>query len=65
MLHDDVLRLRARPDADPSRRREEGEMVAAIQKLVGMLSALSQRCPNRCTSSLFRTISRIGPDATV
>jgi len=47
VLHDEVLRLRARPDADPSRRREEGEMVVAIRKLVGMLSALSQRCPNR------------------
>jgi len=45
-LHE-VLRLRARPDADPSRRREEGEMLDAIRKLVGMLSALSQGCPSR------------------
>ncbi|KAG8216258.1 hypothetical protein J3R82DRAFT_8301 [Butyriboletus roseoflavus] len=46
-LHDEVLRLRARPDADPSRRREEGELMVAIRKLVGILSTLSQRCPGR------------------
>ncbi|KAG9310084.1 hypothetical protein JVU11DRAFT_9693 [Chiua virens] len=45
-LHDEVLRIRARPDTE-SRRREEGEMMTAIQRLVGVLSCFSQRCPSR------------------
>ncbi|KAI9571069.1 hypothetical protein HD554DRAFT_2169443 [Boletus coccyginus] len=47
MLHDEVLRFRVRPDPDPSRRREQGDIVAAIRKLVSLLSALSQACPSR------------------
>lgn len=52
MLHDEVLRFRARPDSDPSRRREQGDIVAAIRKLVSLLSALSQACPSRCKSPI-------------
>jgi hypothetical protein len=44
-MHDEVLSLRARPGADPSRHRE-AEVVGAIRKLVDRLSALSQGCPN-------------------
>lgn len=49
-MHDEVLSLRARPGADPSRHRE-AEVVGAIRKLVDRLSALSQGCPNECTSN--------------
>lgn len=51
-MHEEILRIRARPDVDPAGRREEAEMVGAIRKLVSMLSALSQYRPSRCKSSM-------------
>ncbi|KAH0831391.1 hypothetical protein J3R83DRAFT_14055 [Lanmaoa asiatica] len=62
VLHDEILRLRARPDADhPSRRREEGEIMAAIRKLVGVLSALSQRCPSRFFATNIEAVLSVLP----
>ncbi|KAF8126696.1 hypothetical protein EV363DRAFT_1347131 [Boletus edulis] len=46
-LHDDIHALRARQGADPSRRREEREMLGVIRKLASLLCTVSQHSPGR------------------